>query len=147
MSDKPSFFKRILDAFLNIFDSAAKKLWESLSPEQQGALKAGSGVMKIINDNIGESPEVIIGIIREKYPKVNIDSILELANQFNLQVEDKIEDAIIKIQEWLSTKEGSNWDNAMNIAAQTLSFFFSDKEARPGIIAALAEKVYRWFIK
>jgi len=140
MSDHKGLFQKILDVFLNIFTSAAKELWNSLTPEEQGALKQGSGVMKIINDHIDESPEEIKAIIEKDYPGIPLETLAELAAHFNLGVGAKIEDAIAAIQLWLKSKEGTVWDNA-------LSFFLSDKEARPGIIAALMESVYRWFIK
>ena len=66
MSDHKGLFQKILDVFLNIFTSAAKELWNSLTHEEQGALKQGSGVMKIINDHIDESPEEIKAIIGPK---------------------------------------------------------------------------------
>jgi len=147
MSDKKGFFQRVIGAFLGIFASAAKELWGSLSEEEQAALKSGSGVMKIISDHIDETPEEIVEIIKTQYPDVPLETLSELAAHFNLGVGAKVEDAIAAIQTWLKSKEGTVWDNAMNIAAQTLSFFLSGKEARPGIIAALAESVYRWFIK
>lgn len=147
MSEHKTFFGKVLSIFTDIFSSAAKKLWESLSESDQSALKNGSGVLKVINDNIDKAPEEIKQIIEEKYPEVPLETIAELAAHFNLIVGDKVEDAIAALQEWLKSKEGTVWENAMNIAAQTLSFFLSGKEGRPGIFAALMEKVYRWFIK
>lgn len=147
MSEQKTFFGKVIAIFTDIFTSAAKKLWDSLSEQEQADLKNGSGVLKVIGDNIDKSPQEIKELIETNYPDVPLDTICELAAHFNLNVDGKVENAIASLQAWLKSKEGTVWENAMNIAAQTLAFFLSGKEQRPGIIAALIEKVYRWFVK
>src|SRR6478609_1811229 len=122
MSEHKTFFGKIFGWIGDIFTKAAKEIWNSLSTEEQEALKSGSGIINVINEHLDETPAVIKENILKEFPNVDLKSLFDLAKELNLPLAgNEIEDAIAAAQVWLKSKEGTKWENAASVAAQTLA--------------------------
>lgn len=142
-----TLFGKIWGAIADIFTNAAKELWNDLSEAEQDALKAGSGAISIINEHLDEAPALVLIEINKKFPTVDFAAILNLCEQFNLfPYESTVESAVSALQAYLKSKQGTVWENASSILAQTLSIILS-KDGRPGKVATLMEYVYQTFVK
>lgn len=145
-----SIFKIIGAFFVGLFN-AAKKAYSKLSPEQQDALQAGTGLVAILNDNLAATPEQIRLLIQQRFPNLDEESLekalFSVLQQFNLTVAENLDQAIVTIQGHLSSLEGKAWAVASHGVAAALSVAFGPKETKVATIVSLLEWVYQHFIK
>lgn len=110
------FIESIGDFFVGLFNSI-EKAWKQLSADIQKAVVWASGVIAIINANIGAVPSDIWTLIETKYPgitQVSVTSFLIKANNtlnsVNSVAEDaSFEDALTALQGYLSKMSGNLW--------------------------------------
>lgn len=150
-----TFFGKILAAiggiFVGLFKSA-KKTFEQLTPEQQEALKNGSGIIALINTELGKTPAEVRASIKEQFP--NLDeatletSLFQIAHAFNLTPKvGNLEDCIYLLQTYLSLQKGNTWDGITHAAASLLAIFLAPAGTKFAAVSSLIEYVYQHFFK
>lgn len=150
-----TFFGKILAIFGNIFShvfKGAKKTYDKLSPEEQAALLHGSGVISIINTEIGKTPTEIRDAILVAYPDLDEtkleNGLFTIAHAFNLAPqENNIEDIIAKLQTYLSSLKGNIWEGISHDLAGLLTIIFAPVGSKFGALISLIEYVYHRYIK
>lgn len=138
-------------AYKALFD-ASERTYNSLSKEQQEALKDGSGFTAIVNEKIGETPAVIRAAIKAKYPKLDEakveEVILGIAHHFNLVVNSaSLEDVIAAIQQYLKGQTGKFWANASRAISSLAAILFAPEGTKFEVFASIIGWVYHRFIK
>lgn len=139
-------FFDFLHIFTDLFNSA-EKAWHKLEPEVQHALIHGSGVIKIISDNINAAPDEVFTIIQEKYPDITKENLTTGLQQvagmlINLPAPD-LYATIQNLQTYLAQFQGKFWDSVRGVVAQMLAFALAPEKTAAGLISNLMEWVFR----
>ncbi len=142
-------FLDFLHIFTDLFNSA-EKAWHKLEPEVQAALIHGSGVVKVINENLDKTPDIVFSIIEKKFPdltKANLESGLAKVNAaFGIAEGVDSPDLLTliqNIQKYLSGLKGKFWENASSIISQTLAIALAPDETPFAKIVQFIEFVFR----
>lgn len=146
--------KKLLQKIGQIFTSVfngAKKAFNALDPEEQEALKTGSGLAAVIQDNLEKAPEAVIEALQKQFPKLNAkkleESVFSMANSVGLTKFNSLVEAVDAIQEFVRTKTGRDWANAMDTIAKGAAIFLAPKKTKASVIFSLMVFVYHTFIK
>lgn len=144
-------FGWIGDIFSHVFEGA-KKTYESLTPEQQAALLHGSGIIDILNTEVGKTPAEIRALIIQRFPDLDEAKLeaglIATAHAFNLAVDiNSIEDVIAQLQAYLSSLHGNIWESISHGVAGLLAVLFSPSDTKFAAIGSLVEYVYQTFFK
>lgn len=150
-----TFFGKLLAIFGNAFSHVfrgAKKTYDNLSDEEKAALLHGSGVISIINTEVGKTPAEIRDSILATYPDLDLpkleNGLFIIAHAFNLvPQENNIEDIIAKLQAYLSNLKGNIWESISHDLAGLLSIVFAPVGSKFGALISLLEYVYHKYIK
>lgn len=144
-------FFDFLHIFTDLFNSA-EKAWHKLEPKVQDALVHGSGIIKILNDNLEKTPDVVFTIIQEKYPDITKeylhDGLNKVAEAFKIPSADLLT-TIENLQVYLLSMSGSGkvFDVVRSALAQILSFALAPEQTAAGLISNLIEWVFRKKVK
>lgn len=146
-----TFFGKLFGWIGDIFENAAKKLWDNLSDEEKQNLIHGSGIIDIINRHLEDVPKVITDAIQTEFPDVDLklleDSLLSICTELGIKLpEVNLDNTIIAIQGWLKDKEGEVWKWASQSIAELLSVLLN-KDSVFEKIGMLIQYVYDTFIK
>lgn len=160
MEQKDNIFDKIGDFFENFAEwvkglfNAAEKAWHKLEPEIQDALLKGSGIIAVINENLGKTPDVVFELIQSKFPDISKEKLHEVLTVVDKQfgTAATIEDpdlltTIENLQEFLSGLQGNVWQGISSSMAQVLSIAFADEKTPFAKIQMLMEYVYNEFVK
>lgn len=148
-----TFFGKLFGWVGDLFHNAAQKLWEELTPEEQSNFIHGSGVVKIINDNIHEVPQVVVSIIKTQYPDLNLSqleqSLLSICKVLGISVPViNIEEAIGAIQLWLASKADNKvWQWASSALAELITVTLMKDQTVFQKVSMLIQWVYDEFVK
>lgn len=154
-----TFFGKLIQEIVNVFGAifsgllgAAKEAYDKLPPDVQNALQHGSGIISVINADLAAIPTDVIASIQEKFPDVNIKDVqaglFKIAHYFGLAAdENSLEDIIAKLQSYLASLKGSEWESISSAAAQILSIIFAPAGTQFGKIVMLIEYVYQTFFR
>jgi len=157
MSENKTWLGRILakigDIFEGIFNAAAKT-YNNQSPEVQAALKDGSEILNIINNNVKEAPEFVIELIQKAFPNLDRETLLEGLkqvskgiNQTDAILADTLEETILNLQKYLESLEGTFWAGVSELSAKLLAVFFAPSGTKWVVISSLMEYVYQKIVK
>lgn len=144
-------FFDFLHIFTDLFNSA-EKAWHKLEPKVQDALIHGSGIIKILNDNLEKTPDVVFTIIQEKYPDITKeylhDGLNKVAEAFKIPDADLLT-TIENLQVYLLSMSGSGevFDAIRSALAQILAIALAPKETLFAKIVSLVEWVFRKKVK
>ena len=145
-----NIFHSIGHFFVGLFD-ALKKAYLNLSKEEQAALQQGTGLVNLINKMLDKTPAEIRAAITAAYPTLDEAtleaSLFQLAKTFGLNGVNNLDEAIIAIQKYLSSLQGTGWTIASHAAASALAILFAPPTAKIPVILSLIEWVYQHFIK
>lgn len=151
-----SFLSKIGLFFTGLFNAAART-WAKVSPEIQDALKHGSGVLAIINQNVEEAPEAVIYLIQEAFPKLDRPTLLAglrgVAEGLNVAdgiVDNDLEGTVERLQKYLAglkSERAQFWAAISSLAAKLLALAFAPAGTKWATFEALMEFVYQRFIK
>lgn len=133
-----------------LFASAARKLWNSLTPEEQQNLKYGSGVIDVINKYLDETPMIIETAIKNKYPDFDLQKLITLVNLAGLNTDNvamTVQDAITKLKTYLLTKQDKVWQWASSALAELLTVALNPSLTVFEKVSTLIQYVYSKFIK
>lgn len=146
-------FKSIGLFFVGLFNAAAKA-WKKISPELQSAMIQGSGIVKIINDNIGKDSSIILDLIKLKYPDLDetklkealakVTADLKLGQELN---SDDLVKTLDAIGQHLNGLEGTDWAKASHTIYMIISVFLAPAGTKVAAIISLAEYVYHQLVK
>lgn len=154
-----TFFGKLLQEIENVFGAifsgllgAAKQAYDNLPSDVQNALQHGSGILSVINSDLTAVPADVIASIQAKFPDVNVKDLqaglFKIVHTFGLAAdENSLEDIIVKLQTYLSSVKGSEWEGISSMAAQILSIFFAPAGTQFGKIVMLIEYVYQRFFR
>lgn len=150
-----TFFGRLLAAIGGIFKhvfEGARKTFDQLTPEQQAALKHGSGVVALINSELNNTPAEVRAAILEQFPDLDIATLetglFQVATSFNLAPkEHNLEDIIAALQAYLSTLHGSIWEGITQGVASVLAVILAPAGTKFAAVGQLMEYVYQTFFK
>lgn len=139
--------------FAGIFDAAART-YNAQSQEVKDALKDGSAILAIINENVTEAPERVIDLIQKAFPTLTRDKLLDGLNAVAKGINhaeaiaaDTLEDTIKNIQAYLESLEGTFWAGVSELSAKILAVFFAPAGTKWATISLLMEYVYQKLIK
>lgn len=147
--------EKIGDFFESIFKSA-DKAFDKLPENVQKALKTGSGIIEIINENKGLSGSELEILIYTEYPELDHRSLLTSINSiltgFNIPVyvEDTIANGLETVRNHLDetkTKSGKLWAALSSLAAKVVAYSLSPSDTKWSQFELLVEYVYQTFIK
>jgi hypothetical protein len=146
-------FFDFLHIFTDLFNST-EKAWHKLEPEVQSALIHGSGIIKIINDNIDKVPDEVFALIQQKYPditKENLESALQKVNT-DLGIAGTIASqdlltSIKNLQIYLGSLKGKFWETASSILSQSIAIIFAPDETPFAKVVQFIEWVFRKKVK
>lgn len=155
-----TFFGKLLAAIGGIFKPAfkgAEKAYNELTPEQQQALKDGSGMIDFINKRLDTLPGNLRAELIAQFPNQDIAKIektaFDVGEAFGLikaGEASSLEDLIIKLQAFLKAKKekgGKFWAHASFSLASLFAILFGPPEAKVSVVTSLLEYVYHKFIK
>jgi hypothetical protein len=143
--------------FLHIFSDlfhSTEKAWQKLEPEVQNALIHGSGIIKILNDNIEKTPDEIFALIQQKYPDITKEKLEGALTKVNTDlgiagsaVAPDLETSIQNLQKYLSSLKGKFWETASSILSQSLAIIFAPDETPFAKVVQFIEWVFRKKVK
>jgi hypothetical protein len=150
-----TFFGRLIALIGSIFAhvlKGAEKTFNELTPEQQAALKHGSGVTALISQEAGKLPAEVHADILKTFPDLDEASLetglFTVAHAFNLAPKaNDLDDCIALLQAYLSTLTGSVWEAITQGVAGVLSVIFSPTGTRFAAVGQLLEYVYETFFQ
>jgi hypothetical protein len=144
---------KIGNFFEGLFDAAAKT-YNAQSPEIQAALKDGSAILAIINENVSKAPEFVIELIQKAFPSITREVLLnglkDVAkgiNQAEAIAADNLEDTVKNLQSYFESLEGKFWAGVSELGAKLLAVFFAPTGTKWATISSLMEYVYQKFVK
>lgn len=142
---------KAVGAFLAGVLNAAKKAFLSLTPEQQEAVKSGSGIMDMINKYLDETPGKVRELILSKFPDLKLPeleaALFRLSRLFNLGDCKSADDVIDAIQNKIKTVEGIDWENISQAYALAMGIALAPKGTKIFQIVSALEWAYRKFFK
>jgi hypothetical protein len=150
MSNISKIFKVIGHLFTNLFNEA-RKAFNKLSPEQQQALRDGTGLAALINSMLDKTPAEIRAAIATRFP--NLDeplveaAIFKLAERFGLPHMTTLETMIELIKERFASAQGEAWEQDAHLAGLVFSAAFAPKGTRTAAIISLLEYVYHDLVR
>lgn len=155
MSEHKRFFGRLLAAIGSIFTglfNEMKKVYNDLPQEAKDALLHGTGIIDILNTEIGKTPAELRALILSKYPDLDEtkleEGLFRLIHVFKLLPDsNNIDDVITAIQSHLKSLEGKEWATFSHAASSLLAALFSGPETKVASIVSLIEYVYQHFFK
>lgn len=137
----------------NLFNSM-EKIWEHLGADEQAVSLKASGIIAIINANIGATPDVVFKLIQAKFPEVTPESVQLLLNKAGdyLKVADGIatmtlEDAIKAFQTHLNSVTGNDWVATTQHAVAALLNVLLPTTTPLQKITTILEFIYDNFVK
>ncbi len=140
--------------FLHIFTdlfNAAERAWNKLKPDVQNALVHGSGIIKLISDNIDKAPDELFTIIQTKYPditKEKLESGLgDVAKYLEIDLSGDLTSVLKNLQTYFSMQQGKFWDISRSVLSQILAFALAPEQTAMGLITNLMEWVFRKKVK
>jgi hypothetical protein len=151
MATHKTFFGKLFGWVGDIFHNGADKLWSELTPEEQAALKQGSGIVAIINAHLKDVPTVIEDAIKTEFPEIDFTTleteIVTIAKDLNLTLPTlDFTGAITAIQAYLSSKVGTKWEWASSALAELITVALSPTTLFQKV-SVLMEYVYNTFFK
>jgi hypothetical protein len=135
--------------FTDLFNSA-EKAWHKLEPQVQNALIHGSGVVKVINDNLQATPQVIFDLIDKKFPDLTKENLTaglaKVSASFGIAEAVDSPDILTLIQnlqKYFSGLKGKFWEAAASTISQVLAIALAPDETPMAKIVQLIEFVFR----
>lgn len=153
MAHHKTFFGKLFGWIGDIFENAAKRLWDNLTSEEQASLKHGSGVISIINQHLTDTQEAIKTAIEETFPDLQLakleQALLAVCLTFGIKPPTlDINGTIEGLQQWLSEKENDKvWRWASSAAAELLAVTLTPNTTVFEKVSVLIQWVYDTFIK
>lgn len=148
-----NFLKKIGEFFSSL-TKGAEKVWDNLEEDIQLAIKKASGIVAIINENIQDPPEIILALIKAKYPDLPVEKIQEISNEvakdLNIAgtvIQPDILVTIANIQTVLGTLEGSRWAKKSEDIAGLIAIVLAPDKTPWNKIGTIMWWVYQTFIK
>lgn len=135
-------------------DDGIEAAYEKLHDAEKLAIQDASGLIAIINANAKAAPDILFQVIENKFPAITKESVTDFLNKLNAQIlhadaeiPDTFEDAVSKIQAYLSKYEGKTW-GVITKAVVTIGADILMNGAKPiQIIDFVLEYVYQTFVK
>lgn len=148
-----NFLKKIGQIFANLA-KGAEKVWGHLEEEIKVAILKASGIVDIINKNIQEPPEILLSLIRQKYPDLPIEKIQEISNEvakdLNIAgtvIQPDILVTLANIQTVLKSLEGNRWAKKSEDIASLIAIVLAPASTPWNKIGTIMWWVYQTFIK
>lgn len=148
-----NLLKSIGHFFAGLFN-AAQKVWNKLSPELQAAMSQGSGIVAILNDNIGKPGSELLALIKAAYPALNEEQLkagLDHAISYLAIGQDAVDPdlgtTLENIAKHLDAAQGTHWAQASHDIYLILAKIFAPEGSKFSVFVQLAEFVYHNFIK
>ncbi len=139
--------------FVGLFN-AAKKVWLKLSPELRDAMLQGSGIVAILNENVGKEGSVLLALIKAAYPEVSEEKLKEAMDKAAsyLKLGEELNNADLlttleSIAKHLDTTTGSTWAQTSHDLYLIVAKLFAPEGSKFSVFVQLAEFVYHSFIK
>jgi len=146
IEDLPEELVSDVKSLFNKADAA----WTKLSPEVQAALKNGSGILAVINNDINGEYAPIVLVIEQKFGVTSeqVNSVLAgLAKAFNIAVQDTSSgtELLKAIQTYLSGL-GTNW-GAITSAAAVIGGEILNGGSPISIAVSVIQTIYETIVK
>jgi hypothetical protein len=148
-----SLLGKIGDFFTKLF-AGADHAWKKQSPIFQAAMIRGSGIIAIMNANVGLTPQFILDAIKKKFPDFTEDKIKSLLKQTGegLAIGEGInsDDLLTMIEAFvafLAKQKGTNWERISRTLALGIAVAIAPGETKFEAFASLIGYVYHAFIK
>lgn len=148
--------EKIGQFFAGLFN-AAKRAWKKASEPFKDALLKASGIVDIINTNVNSLPPIVIQIILQKFPDLNIDKIKEIILEVSKDLhiaentaDTDLEVMLARLQEVLATTKqdsGKTWAKISHTAYLAIAVLLAPVGTKLAAIVSLAEYVYHDLIK
>lgn len=140
-----AFFTWLEDLF-----NSAEKAWHKLEPEVQAALIHGSGVIKVINENLTATPDAVFTIIEKVFPDLTKENLQAGLTKISagLAIAEGVDNpdllTLIKnLQTYLSGLKGKFWEGASSTLAQLLTIALTPNETPFAKVVQFIEYVFR----
>lgn len=145
-------FKTFFEHLFPWLYNASKRAWDDLSKDQQESVKHGSGIIAILNEEIGKAPADLRKLITEKFPDLSEPDaergIFDLAHMLNLvHKENDFDDATLVIQNYLTSHIGVKWEGVSKMAASFLGIILNPTLTVFAKIELAAEFAYDTFFR
>jgi hypothetical protein len=148
-----NLISKIGEFFTNLF-AGAEHAWKKLSPEVQAAMLKASGIVAVINANIGLTPQFILDAIKKKFPEFSEDkikSILKSAGEGLAVGEGINSDDLLKMIEafdaFLAKQKGTNWERMSRTIALGIAVALAPGATKLEALASLIGYVYHAYVK
>lgn len=152
-----SFFSKLFAfKFLwleDIFNSMAK-VWHDLTVTEQAISLQASGIIAIINANIGVTPDVLFSLIQAKFPEFTKEQLTSYLGEAAkvLALADSaagytFEQAIAAFQKYLTANEGNGWVATTVSAVNALLSILLPTTTPIQKITIALEYIYQHFVK
>lgn len=129
-------------------------IYDLLTEDEKKAAQWSSGLIAIVNNNIDQTPDVIIKLVQTKFPDLSLDvvhgfihTLLNKISNIQGEVPLTLEDAVAKLQTFLKQHENDSnvWGIISKASVTILTLLFSPGTEAQKIEAAL-EYVYHLII-
>lgn len=144
-----------LGLFMKPIIKSGEDIYDMLSEDEKKAAQWSSGVIAIVNNNIDQTPQVIIDLIKVKFPELSldvihgfIDTLLNKLKFIQGEIPLTLEDAVAKLQAFLKQHENdkSVWGIISKASVTILTLLFSPGTEAQKIEASL-EYIYHLIVK
>lgn len=144
-----------LGIFMKPIIKNGEDIYDMLSEDEKKAAQWSSGLIAIVNNNIDQTPQVVIDLIKLKFPDLSLDvvhgfldTLLNKISNVQTEVPLTLEDAIAGIQKFLKQHENDKgvWGVISKASVTILTLLFSPGTEAQKIEAAL-EYIYHLIIK
>lgn len=153
MNKHHTFFGHLLGWIGDIFENAAKRLWDNLTPEEQASLKHGSGIVSVINSHLQEAPEAIALAIETEFPDLDLKALetplLNACAALGVAPPTlDVNGAISAIQIWLASKQDNKiWSWASSAVSELITVALMPNSTFFEKVSIIIQWVYDTFIK
>jgi hypothetical protein len=155
MSTGKTFFGKIIAFLGHLFSGlfhVAINTYDQLPAEIKDAIAHGTGVVALINEMLEKSPAEIRAAIALKYPNLKEAeleaSLISVLHTLNLAEDiNSLEDAIGKIQDWLSKHTEGAWAQVSHAIGVGISHALAPQGTKLATITSVIEAVFQAFHK
>jgi len=150
-----SFVLNKLGLFMKPIIKSGEDIYDMLTEDEKKAAQWASGLFAIVNNNIDQTPQVIIDLLKLKFPDLSldvvhgfIDTLLNKLKFAQGEIPLTLEDAVAKLQAYLKQHEDDHnvWGIISKAGVTILTLLFSPGTEAQKIEAAL-EYIYHLIIK
>lgn len=147
------FINKIGEWFTSL-TKGAEKAWENTEDDIKEAMLKASGFVDIINKNIQQPPEIILSIIKQKFPDLPVEKIQqisdEVAKDLNIATDVVQPDILVtlaNIQTALKSVSGAKWAKKSEDIANLIAIVLAPAGTPWNKIGTIMWWVYQTFIK